>query len=115
KSYEGLEVLLLFAREGGTWTPEAVAADLRVALTSINEAVDGFCAAGLLLRDDGVQGHTVRRHPAAEDMLHGLQDAYRENRIELMGLMTRHAMERVRTSALRAFAAAFELGKKHDG
>jgi hypothetical protein len=115
KAYEELEVLLLFAREAGDWTPEAVATELRMPTENVHAAIDALGAGGLLLRADDAQGERVRRHPGSAPLLLRLQHAYDDDRIELMALMTRHALERVRTAALRAFASAFELRRKHDG
>jgi hypothetical protein len=40
---------------------------------------------------------------------------YGEHRLEVMRLLSAHALERIRNSAARAFADAFVIGRKKDG
>ena len=49
------------------------------------------------------------------DLLQALREACERHRLQVMNLMSVYAVQRLRTSALRAFASAFLLGKKRDG
>ena len=55
---------------------------------------------------------------ALDEAIGNLAESYDENRLEVINLMNTNAIERVRTSAMRAFANSFLLGgggKKNDG
>jgi hypothetical protein len=83
------------------------------------EALDRLCRGDLLaVRTDG--DAVLFMYSPSDVGLDGavtdLAQAYNENRLEVIKLMSANVIERVRTSAMRAFADAFLLGgKKKDG
>jgi hypothetical protein len=119
ESFEQLEVLLLLhGTPDQTWAPDAVTTASRLNLSE--EAVADALAH--LRRWKLVEGEArlYRYSPAnrLDATVRALATAYEDDRLEVMRLMNQNALERVRTSALRAFADAFFVGgggKKNDG
>lgn len=122
ESFEQLEILLLLHRmRGDAWTPESLAGELNLAPAAAADALDHLRRWNLTqVRAQG-QRLLFRYHaatPSLESTIHALAETYEEHRVEVMKLMNKHAIERVRTSAMRAFADAFFVGgggKKKDG
>jgi hypothetical protein len=119
ESFEHLEVLLLLHRKpDDTWTADAV-----VAASMLNLAEDiATDALAHLHRWKLIEGEArrYRYNPSnrLDATIRALATVYEEDRLEVMRLMNQNAIERVRTSALRAFADAFFVGgggKKTDG
>ena len=54
------------------------------------------------------------RNPVLERLVDRFVQAYEEDRIEVMTLMSSNAVERVRNSVLKTIANAFRLGGKKD-
>ena len=116
ESYEQLEVLLLLGRSHKReWSVDDVAGQLHLAAAAGSEVLEYLCGAGLLTRCQDPRGDRFRWHPDSSTVLDRLSQAYRDDRVGLMSLMTKNALDRVRTAALRSFARAFLLGRKHDG
>jgi len=116
-SYEQLETLILLHQHPERdWSAAEVGAELKISTVSAAEALQ-FLSANLLLERVGLpplsyklSGEDVRR------IMRSLAYLYNANRLLVMQLMNANAIERVRTSALRAFADAFLIGgKKKDG
>jgi hypothetical protein len=122
ESFEQLEILLLLHRRGGdTWVADAITDELKVDSDSVSEALGHLCRGHLVtVRGEG-RGRIFQygpEDPAMDAAVRDLAQAYAENRLDVMNLMNANALERVRTSALRAFANSFLLGgggKKNDG
>jgi DNA-binding IclR family transcriptional regulator len=112
-SYEHLE-LLLFGREGRRLTVDLVAAKLKISISAAVEALEHLCDRGLLSREPA-SDTTYRFRPATPELAKLVDDmavAYDDQRLALVKLMNEHAVERVRTAAMRIFADSFVLGKK---
>jgi hypothetical protein len=119
ESFEQLEVLLLLHRTPGQpWTADAVstATPLKLSLDVAEEAL------AHLRRWKLVEGEAriYRYNPAnrLDATVRALAAVYEDDRLEVMKIMNQNAIERVRTSALRAFADSFFVGKggkKSDG
>jgi hypothetical protein len=82
------------------------------------EALSDLTDRGLLQGE--ILAGTARYSAAADPpelvaTMEQLAGAYTANRLDIMNLMSANAVERVRNSAIRAFAKAFDLGKKSDG
>ena len=116
ETYEHLEVALLFGREPGiARDANAMAMALRLPVDTVAEAMERFTHAGLLVMSAGSNGREYSCIPAAAVTLAALAQAYERDRTDIMQVMTTNALDRLRTSALRAFSSAFLLGRKRDG
>ncbi len=118
RSFEQLEALrLIHSERTEAWTPEAIAARLRIPPAVADEALQRLYAQGLL--SSRVQaGITVYRYAADAQLDAGVANifkAYDENRVAVMTVMTKNAVERVRGSVINTFADAFLIGRKRDG
>ena len=115
ETYPQLECLLLFGRSDNVnWSIQEAAAELHADAAIISEAFEHLGRAGLLQRS---RGEFADRFfcAAQQETVKALWHAYTDSRLDIMNLMTANALERVRTSALRMFAAAFLLDRKKDG
>lgn len=124
ESFEQLEILLLLHRRpGDTWTPDSVARELSMNMDpdDAEAALDDLYRRSLAyVRGDGAERLYQYRQgaPNLEATIHALSEGYEEHRLEVIKLMNKNAIERVRTSAMRTFADAFFVGgggKKKDG
>jgi len=119
ESYEQLELLLLLRAEPDrSWTEEALGARLCLPVSLITEALARLQSAGLAnVSETGAKKeHQYRlQDERIEATVSELARAYRDHPMPLIRLMTANAIERVRSSALRAFADAFFLRKDKDG
>lgn len=122
ESFEQLEIVLLLQRKRGqNVTPDEVANELNLSPDTADAALEELCRVGLaeLLIEGGARRYRCRQGAANLDaILHALAEAYEEQRLDVIKLMNKNAIERVRTSAMRAFADAFFVGgggKKKDG
>lgn len=121
ESFEQLEILLLLHRKrGDALDADAVTMELKLDFDTVTEALGHLCRANLAVRVEG-EGRRFRYgpdRPVMDEAVGNLAESYDENRIEVINLMNTNAIERVRTSAMRAFANSFLLGgggKKNDG
>ena len=113
KTYQHLEVLLLLASDQArAWSAEDVGAALSLEPASVRETLDHLTQAGLVRHTgDGSDGG-CRCHPSWARILDYLVETHRGDRMELVALMTRNALDRVRDSAHRTFGSAFVSGRK---
>jgi hypothetical protein len=112
QSYEELDVLLLMSQAPeNSWTTESVARSLAIDSATCAASLDRLAAAGAIERIAG----DVWRPALSPELLRALHDTYHRHRHVVMNAMSTYAVQRLRTSALRAFASAFLLGKKRDG
>jgi hypothetical protein len=115
ESYEALEaVLLLSGRPEEAWNSVDLGAELGMTAAVAAATLDGLMKAGLVSRESSTSGPCFRAHADERPLLDRLQVAYRDHRVQLMSLMTANALDRVRMSALRAFAKAFVVRNRHD-
>lgn len=119
RSYEALEALLLLQREQSVsaWGVGAVARALRVSEQVADEALADLHRRGLLAMEDGTHGPLYRYEPASAELARAtdaLARAYAGRPLAVVRLMSENAIARVRTSASRALADAFVLGRKRD-
>jgi hypothetical protein len=115
-SYEVLEVLLLLQQDAREWAAESIAARLNISTEATDEALSSLEKHGLAARSGA--GYVYR--PSGEVLDAGVQTLAREydnNRIAIIAFMTKNAVERMRTDAIRGFADSFRLRgpKKKDG
>ena len=113
-SFECLEVLLLLRREGAAWTAEELSARLNIRAPLLADALASLVRARLVNITDQkspVPYTYAREHPVQDAVVGSLDRAYREEPIAIMQLMSMNAIERLRTSTIRAFADAFVVRK----
>lgn len=112
-SYEGLEALLLVRRAGGTVSADDAAGTLGLRRDVAASALRGLAEAGLVV-EAIVAGET--RWGNVPEPMHAVVDrlaeAYRNHRLDVVVIMNNHAVERLRSGALRAFADAFLIRRK---
>jgi hypothetical protein len=115
RTFEELDVVLVLARTGDRrWTIPDIASETGMADTAVETTVRGLENAGLLV--GGVTGYQLDRdNPRHALGVEELLAAYDRNRHAVFSQMSANAVTRVRTSALRAFANAFLLGRRDDG
>lgn len=116
--YAAIEALLLLSSDPErVWTAPEIAAELKIANADADEALRALVLGELASEtDEGEDSFIFRASvPGLADAVNDLGLAYSQNRVQIMRLMSTNAIERVRTSAARAFADAFVFGKKKDG
>lgn len=121
ESFEQLEILLLLhRRRSDTLDSDAVALDLKLDPDIVSESLVHLSRARLAVRVEG-RPRLFRYgpdRPGLDAAVSNLAESYDDNRLEVINLMNTNAIDRVRTSAMRAFANSFLLGgggKKNDG
>lgn len=119
ESFEELEILLLLrAERSRAWSVDEVAEWLRVTAGFAEPLVEKLRARDLIaLREsEGARRYVYgARAPELDAAVAEIACAYETNRHEILRLMSANAIERVRTSAMRAFADAFLVGRKKHG
>ena len=114
--YDELEALLLLhAAPARAWTVVEVAAALRIAALDAAAALGELSAHRLLATENASAPERFRYAPADGALAAGvdrLAQAYAGQRLDVVKQMSANAIERLRSSAARAFADAFLLGKK---
>ena len=116
-TYEELEIIILLHRQPGQEVSgEAIAEALKIPVESVSVALRHLADGGLLEPIELAGSQLRYRGPPDQFKLAvgRLARAYEDRRLEVMGLMTSNAIARLRTSAMRAFADAFLIGKKRD-
>jgi hypothetical protein len=113
--FEKLEALVwLYRRRGQFSNAEQLAQELRVNTASLETALEQLAAARLLERE-GSQYASPRSVTPHEASLQWLADAYASDRLSIIQLMTAQAIERIRSSTVRAFSEAFRIRKEPRG
>jgi hypothetical protein len=114
ETYEELEVLTVMHHGGDVaWIAEEVAAKLRLSVLAAQEILDGLTRRGILEVGVGAPTRSYRvdrRDPARAALVERVARAYVDSRLAIVKLMTAHAIDRMRTSALERFSDAFLLG-----
>ena len=115
-SFESLEVLLLLRRERTACTADELCRRLKTRAPLIDDALASLVRARLVKTDQNVlTSYTYADEDAARDAIVGsLECVYRDEPIQVMQLMSANAIERLRTSTIRAFADAFVVRKGKD-
>jgi hypothetical protein len=120
ETYEELQVLacLGVGRELW-WEPEDVTRDCGVERSATLTALQRLTASGLLMKQGSEPNFKYRLHDdflGRSYIFDRLALEYRQHRLQLIEVMTRNAIERVRASAVRTFAECFRIrGPKVDG
>jgi hypothetical protein len=110
-SFESLEVLLLLRRERTACTAEELCRRLKTRAPLIDDALSSLVCARLVNTDVLARHTYADEDPARDGIVDSLEGAYRDEPIKIMQLMTTNAIERLRTSTIRAFADAFVVRK----
>jgi len=115
-TYDELEALLLLHRSRDrAWTPAEICEQLNLSPSLVDEALAELVSHGLLTRGESAAGAVFSYAPSRETLGQAVDQlalAYEDRRIEVIRLMSRNAINRVRTQAIRAFADAFIVKKK---
>ena len=120
ESYEQLETLLLLnSHPTRQWTSADIAATLKVSESEVLDALELLLAAGLVRVESNARAPSYSFAPTdavVSEVVARLAALYTDRRVDVMKLMSAHAIARVRDAALRTFSDAFLLnGKKKDG
>jgi hypothetical protein len=112
-SFESLEVLLLLRRERTACTVAELCSRLKTRAPLIDDALASLVRARLLNTDQNVlASYTYADGDPGRDAIVGsVERLYRDEPISIMQLMSTNAIERLRTSTIRAFADAFVVRK----
>jgi len=112
-SFESLEILLLLRRERTVCTAEELCRRLKTRAPLIDDALASLARARLVNTDQNALALYVYadEDPARDGIVGSLERVYRDEPIKIMQLMTTNAIERLRTSTIRAFADAFVVRK----
>src|SRR5687767_13126853 len=110
-TFEELEALLLLRGDPTTeWTADQVGAHLNISDEMALEALRQLSSSGLVAATGTPSRPDFRYSPAnrtLDEITGRLAAAYQESRFEILRLMSRNAVERLRSSAMRMFADAF--------
>jgi hypothetical protein len=113
EGYEQLETLLLFVPEPRQeWTAASAANALRVSVQTTADALEHLHATGLLEPQPGGAYRFAPRAEPHHEALVALERLCSQDRLAIMELMSAHALERLRLSALRTLAEAFRLRRR---
>ena len=112
-SFESLEMLLLLRRERTACTAEELCRRLKTRAPLIDDALASLVRGRLVNTDQNpLTLYTYADEDPARDAIVGsLERLYRDEPIQIMQLMSTNAIERLRTSTIRAFADAFVVRK----
>lgn len=112
-SFESLEVLLLLRRERTACAAKELCMRLGTHAPLIDDALASLVRARLVNTDRNVLTlYAYADEDSARDGIIGsLESIYRDEPIQIMQLMSTNAIERLRTSTIRAFADAFVVRK----
>lgn len=115
-SFESLEMLLLLRRERTACTAEELCRRLKTRAPLIDDALASLVRGRLVNTDQNpLTLYTYADEDPARDAIVGsLERLYRDEPIQIMQLMSTNAIERLRTSTIRAFADAFVVRKGKD-
>lgn len=118
ESYEHLSILLFVHRESARhWSEAQLSCELRIPAPLAATALGSLQDAGLISVESkaGLLRYKYAATGATDATIARLASEYLENPVRIVKFMSANAIERVRTSALRAFADAFLLKKDKDG
>lgn len=115
-SFEKLEVVVAIERAGVPQSTVELVRLTGIEEEVVREAAEGLVADGVVAMASGAYG-LDRAGPWGPN-LEALVALYRRDRMEVVTMMSRAALERMRDRASRAFADAFVIRRKkgpHDG
>jgi hypothetical protein len=115
ESYEHLAILLLvYCEPMRRWSEPELSERLRIPPQLAADAVSGLLAAGLLSADlkEDPPRYRYAASGATDGAIGRLALEYTQDPTRVVRLLNAIAIERVRTSAVRAFADSFVLKKK---
>ena len=107
----------MLRRERTAWTADELSRRFNIRAPQIEDALDSLLRGRLVNRtsQNVLPSYTYADEDLARDaIVASLECAYRDEPIQIMQLMSANAIERLRNSALRAFADAFVVRKDKD-
>lgn len=118
ETYEQIEILRILQRNPERqWSDAELGEQTHVALSLVETAIESLRSAGLVQRSPAAGGERSQYSPVTPEIRSSAEKLlmeYQERPLRIIQLITAHAIERVRTAALRAFADAFVLKKDGD-
>ena len=107
-------------RQPGPWTLEETARQLHLDDLPLGETVKCLVRSGFLAMtgEESRNGLRFLYNPASPmlaELVDRVAEALEHEPLHVLDLMNRQALDRLRISAVRAFASAFVLGRKKDG
>jgi hypothetical protein len=114
-SFEHLAILLLMRQERDrSWSPAEAAQALGIPAEVVQSAITSLLEQQLLhvVQDEAALRYVYAASGARDALVERLNVEYAQNPARLMRLLSAQAIQRVRTSAIRAFADSFILKKK---
>jgi hypothetical protein len=115
-SIEALEVVLALHEQAGQAVPkQELCTKLRISSASADSALAELCSGGLV-ECHGAEAHYRPATAELAEAVDALVVSYAQKRVEMLVLISKNAIGRVRNGALRTFAEAFRVrGRKDDG
>ena len=112
-SYEHLAVLLQVFREPQKeWSIQELSAALRIASKLVESALTDLCRAKLVLPDATEHSYRYAGTGSMDATVAVLAREYAENPVGIVKMLSDSAIQRLRTSALRALSDAFVVVKR---
>jgi hypothetical protein len=112
-SYEHLAVLLQVFREPQKqWSIQELSATLRFTSKIVESALTDLCRAALVLPDETEHSFRYAATGNMDATVAILAREYADNPVGIVKLLSDGAIQRLRTSALRAFSDAFVIVKR---
>lgn len=116
ESLDQLEILLLLQRRSlEDWSPQQVADELQMRASVVEEELLVLAERGLLAVVGTAEESRFRYGSVSTELARGVErlaETYAEQRVEVMRLMTAHAIQRLREDALGMFSSALASGKR---
>ncbi|MGE5183534.1 MAG: hypothetical protein ACM31C_15790 [Acidobacteriota bacterium] len=115
-SFEKLDVILRLDRATSPVALDTLVAELAIAKLELVAAIDELVVDGVVR--GGTTGYELRRDGKWAEHVRALVELHRTDRMEVVTLMSKASVERLRQQAARAFADAFIVRtpkKKGDG
>ena len=112
-SFEELEIVVLLNGDvSQRSTDKSIAEQLKIAVNLVADALKALRNRGIVetLTESGTVFNVISANYKAE--LSEMMAVYERHRLEIVMRMSRNAIERVRTGAMRAFADCFFVGKR---
>lgn len=115
RTYEQLEaIILMHGAPNREWTQEEVADALKISVESAADALRELASGGIVEMVE-LPGRLLHYRGPRDDLklvVGRLAQVYEQGRLQVITQMSKNAIERMNTLAMRAFADAFVIGKK---
>ena len=112
-SYEQLHILLLLFKSRRDWSPEELAAHVKLSTGAVSEALSALTVKNLVMLVSDLSPVSKYRYGAGahDAAVEALVGAYQDQPIAVVRVLAQGSIERIRADALRAFSDAFLFRK----